>query len=555
MKSLKETVACSMDKVVDCEVSGWTSWSTCGASCGTAQQSRVRQIKSYPEHGGKACPSDLHATQGCNLGPCSTVDCEVSKWSDWSTCTTTCDIGLQHRSREVTSERQPHGAGCNAELGQTRGCEDEDGKPNPPCVVQDCIWNEWEEWSACTCTCGGGQKTRNRHIKQVPALGGKPCEAHDKQELVPCSTQPCPSSQCVDGHWDDWMEWSPCSASCNGGERNRKRMVKAMASECGTPVSGNDRETEFCNVMVPCVKSVDCEFTAWGEWGDCSASCDGVKRRARRVGRYGRGLGKFCIGPIKETVPCNPMENGKAPPGCSAIAGVDCEFDDWGSWSTCPSTCGGAQHMRTRVIKTHHTGDGLPCQGPLDETAECARQACGGPTPVNCAYGEWDKWGACDQCSGQRKRFRHITQHAENGGQACPAFDAEEAGKCPRACGELAFCTWSEWQDWGVCSEPCGVGRRKRERKLHLSVSPADPPPEVMAKYEDLVRQAQSLQQRSPFEFVVAFMAGFLVLAAGLGVIRVCSTKAVRGSFEREQYEAVHPNDVELSERFQLAME
>jgi len=552
MDSLKETIACSTEDGVDCKVSEWTSWSLCTTKCGNGHQSRHRQIDLYPKDGGKACPPDLHATKGCNLGHCRPFDCEVSKWTAWSTCSTTCDVGMQHRSRRVISERHQHGAGCNAELGQTRGCEDASGKSNPPCRVKDCMWREWEEWSGCTSTCGGGQKTRHRHIKQMPALGGKACELHDRQQIVACNTQPCPKEACVDGKWNDWMDWTICSASCNGGERTRKRTAKIMANECGTPVSGKDREIDFCNVMVPCVKSVDCEFTEWGEWGDCSASCNGVKRRSRRVGQYGRGDGNFCMGAIKETLPCNSLEGGKAPAGCDATPAIDCEFHEWGPWADCPATCGGAQFLRFRTIKTQPSGKGKPCQGPLDETAECARKACSGATPINCAFGGWDDWGSCDKCSGQRKRFRHITQHAENGGQACPAFDAEETGKCPRKCGELTFCTWNDWEAWGACSQPCGVGKRKRKRKLHLSPSPSSPSQQVMARYEELASQAHGLQRRNPVQIVLAFMAGFLVLAAALGVIQVRSTSTHRHSFEREHYNAVHPNDIELNERLHL---
>ena len=24
------------------------------------------------------------------------------------------------------------------------------------CPRQDCVWNQWEEWTPCSCTCGGG---------------------------------------------------------------------------------------------------------------------------------------------------------------------------------------------------------------------------------------------------------------------------------------------------------------------------------------------------------------------------------------------------------------
>ena len=53
------------------------------------------------------------------------------------------------------------------------------------------MWEEWTDWSECTASCGGGQQIRSRN-KQVEKYGGDPCEGL-AQEVKPCNTHFCPS--------------------------------------------------------------------------------------------------------------------------------------------------------------------------------------------------------------------------------------------------------------------------------------------------------------------------------------------------------------------------
>jgi len=50
--------------VLDCEVSDWSSWSTCSSSCGAGTSNRHRTVTRPESNGGVSCP-DLHQAKAC----------------------------------------------------------------------------------------------------------------------------------------------------------------------------------------------------------------------------------------------------------------------------------------------------------------------------------------------------------------------------------------------------------------------------------------------------------------------------------------------------------
>ncbi len=104
---------------VDCVVSDWSAWSKCTKACGGGMQTRTRSIITPPENGGAACPV-LEETQPCNEWPCP-IDCVVSAWSDWSTCSASCGGGTQRRTRSVVTSPAYGGYPCPT-LVDTQAC-------------------------------------------------------------------------------------------------------------------------------------------------------------------------------------------------------------------------------------------------------------------------------------------------------------------------------------------------------------------------------------------------------------------------------------------------
>jgi len=521
---LQEAVPCALCRktVQHCKMGSWTEWDTCDKKCDGGQKHRQRQIVIFPRNGGKECPDAMTETTGCNTNPCSADHCEVSQWSAWSTCSAKCGVGQKHRKRSFLKFRSEGGRGCEAEpMEQVIGCNRE------PCEKVDCEWGEWLAWGDCSCKCDGGKKVRNRHIKTFPKGGGKPCDEVRKEEVSPCNTQRC-DEHCIDGAWSSWSAWTDCSASCGGGTKFRKRQVHRMANHCGKPPEGLDTETRFCNVNVNCEPAEDCEFSAWSRWSACSATCEGITRRSRRIVKTGRGDGAWCRGALKQTAPCNPRNAKDMPSACKPTRPpLPCKVSEWTTWSSCSASCAGGSSTRERTIIQEPSGGGLGCDSSLAEVRQCNRRPCKEKhRPVDCTIGDWQDWGACGKCGGSRKRFRHILQFPAHGGNDCVPTDIQETGTCQSHCAHVEYCSWVTWGPWSVCSAKCGNATRKRTRTLQtFSSADGHPPPkalaEIMQKYSALQASTESLQTSHLQEMILAFACGGMSLLAALGVYRL----------------------------------
>eukprot|EP00397_Hematodinium_sp_SG-2012_P001492 GEMP01001495.1.p1 GENE.GEMP01001495.1~~GEMP01001495.1.p1 ORF type:complete len:1042 (+),score=197.84 GEMP01001495.1:242-3367(+) len=442
----------------NCDLSEWSKWSQCSVTCGGGQVFRQRGVRTQPKNGGHTCADNLRETKSCNTNKCAEgVDCELSDWSHWDQCSATCGGGQQSRSRMLEIPPALGGKGCSDALSETRGCG------AIPCVKPvDCLWTEWSDWAACTATCSGGQKSRDRDIKISPRNGGRLCDALSMTEIAGCNKDPCPRG-CVDGQLTVWSEWSVCSASCDVGFQARHRQVSQEPNHCGKPI-GLDGTAELqqfaaCD-LEPCTKfGVDCAFSEWSSYGDCSCSTDGTRDRSRVIQTYQSNGGKACAGSMKQVEPCNI--------GAGAPNVVDCELSAWAPWQDCSRKCDGGVRMRHRTVEQAPSGGGKPCEDRLSEVEGCNNHPC--KKPIDCVWSKWTDWGGCSvHCGGgQRNRYRHVVTTCKNGGKECKAADSVEVKGCNmRLCHETNYCQWDKWTSWTVCSKTCGSGQMSRERNL-----------------------------------------------------------------------------------------
>jgi len=423
---------------VDCSWSDWHEWSNCSSSCGAGIKSRQRFRASFEAYGGQQCQGTEDAEAPCVMPDCP-IDCGLSEWGSWASCPVTCgtkESGAERtRVRTIIGEAQNGGAPCSGfSLGDNKSCCIE------PCPV-DCVWAEWTDWETCSKSCGGGVSARTRY-EQVPAVsGGLACEGAVKEEDV-CKEQHCP----VDCKWLSWNEWGSCSHSCGGGVRKQTRDTQ-WARFGGADCYGNESSTEVCNDQ-EC--PVDCEWTAWTPWQNCSKSCNvGVTSRSRSKAPIESSGGVPCAGLSNEQKTCNTQ-------GCPR----DCEWGPWSKWTECSKECDGGKTKRFRDVTQTMKNAGLPCLGSDEQELSCNSQKC----PVDCAWSDWTVWSGCDvSCQGGSKvRTRRTITTDEFGGTPCSGGGTEIISCGLPAC--PVDCSLNPWTNWGECSVTCGAGQRYRTR-------------------------------------------------------------------------------------------
>ncbi|GIY13520.1 hypothetical protein CDAR_68362 [Caerostris darwini] len=275
--------------------SNWQSWEQCSSSCGDGRQIRQRFCNDpSPRNGGKTCIGIPSEVKHCYKRPCP-VSGEWGNWMDWTPCSSSCGVGVRKRSR-ICDNPKPQFGGSDC-IG--------DGIETDSCLILKCPvdggWSAWSYWQPCSVTCGEGIQFRLRECNNPePLHGGSFCYGETKEEQE-CNIAECP----INGEWGDWNEWSLCSSSCGGGTRERKRKCDSPAPAFGGHFCiGQHSQIDYCN-NAEC--PVNGDWGSWSPWGSCSSSCNkGQKKRFRACDNPApAGGGRECSGPAQETEFCN----------------------------------------------------------------------------------------------------------------------------------------------------------------------------------------------------------------------------------------------------------
>ncbi|KAL4223254.1 scavenger receptor [Mactra antiquata] len=233
---------CGLCEAIDGGWSVWSSWSKCDTTCGSGIETRSRACDDPPvENGGLPCIGNSTESQGCNMPPCP-VNGGWALWSAWDSCSHSCGIGLQGRTRHCSNPSPSHGG---------LQCQ---GNPTDveACFLRSCadgVWSSWSSWGSCSQTCLGGLTSRQRQCNSpTPSNFGHDCVGSNREYKI-CNSIPC-QVHSVNGHWASWHSWSTCSVSCGGGVKKRTRTcTNPSPTSNGLACIGNSEDMNVCNIF------------------------------------------------------------------------------------------------------------------------------------------------------------------------------------------------------------------------------------------------------------------------------------------------------------------
>ncbi|XP_067012653.2 spondin-1 isoform X2 [Anabrus simplex] len=397
-----------------CDVTEWGDWSECSSPCGGTMM-RERSYINPRAH--KFCNSfydapALQEVMQCDPDPdavdCDTEHiprhCQLTPWSDWSTCSATCGNGTRIRTRKLMS--------VNSEAQMIDSMEDnqdmsDDFNREELSDPGDCSNVVYREEMRCTgmverCIIDSGEVNE---VCQLPPKEG-PCRMQSVRWYFDPETESCQKFNFggCRGNENNFGSQQECEEVCQGVREDTTPAISttedplkglSVMNRKSSPDSNYYSVSTTTPMQEITIKYVDerhrervnCKLTHWSEWSPCSATCGrSIKTRTREIKVHPRNGGKPCNKRLRRTrlcpvPPCEipeELQSDESPEGENDpfLPGVDCELSEWSPWSPCSMSCGNnAVKQRTRSIKVEPTAGGMPC-GRRIEVTYCSLPRC-----------------------------------------------------------------------------------------------------------------------------------------------------------------------------------
>ncbi|XP_063789788.1 thrombospondin type-1 domain-containing protein 7B isoform X1 [Pseudophryne corroboree] len=365
--------------------------------------------------------------QAC-LVPCP-LDCIVSEFSPWSTCSKNCGNHLQYITRSVISAPLYGGSDC-PNLTEWRTCP----------FHSLCSFGE-EEYTY-SLKVGPWSECRLPHVKEINLSGRTMLDFGSDSGERSIFRQTGPKSLEDSGMRDLEIGYQTRQVQCM--QSDGKNALLSICTQNSMPLHYQS-----------CIMPRDCEVSEWSAWSLCSKTCQpggsilGLRSRRRDVKHIAVGEGKPCP-VLEEMEACN---TGGREPLCLSFSWKTSE------WTECQASLLTEQGTTSRAEETTQCGGGVQtrkvfcaqsvmesgtkkevyrpvgpefCVGP----APSESQLCNIPCPTDCLLSSWTDWGPCihENCldphgrKGYKFRRRQITLESMTTSGNCPHL--EEAVPC-----------------------------------------------------------------------------------------------------------------------------